>query len=179
LSVFARLRRDNRGISAISYIFILPLFILVVFGIFEMYKVVAVRQSFHLGVYKAAHTLSWEGPSYPLSHAHRWEAAAAGRAKGIIATELVANPLFPPGHTAESLQRSSILRVQVLIEPGRRGSVGDMGWLFTVRAEVAIPRLTGLLNPGPLTFTERQASYIQHGTGPWVPWEELPEPDPW
>lgn len=165
--MFAHLRKDNRGISTIAYMLILPLFILLIFGTLELWKIMAVRQSLYLGAYKAARKLSWYGPQWlSQGRPEAWEALATAEAHSIIAEELNRNALLP---------RGSSLHVQVSIEPDGRSAMEQLGWLFTLRAELVAPGLVTLLKSGPLVLTERQVSYIEGPTGNWKPWKELPE----
>ena len=161
-----RLGRDRRGVTTIAYMLILPIFIVLVFGILEIWKVMAVKQSLYLGAYKAARVLSWEGRSYPSGDVWQWEARATERAKGIIHEELGRNALVPQGYT---------LNVSVSVEAGRRGSTASLGWLFTVRAELTSPGLISLLGSGSLTLVERQVSFIEGPNSDWRPWLDLPE----
>lgn len=161
-----RLGRDRRGVTTIAYMLILPIFIVLVFGILEIWKVMAVKQSLYLGAYKAARVLSWEGRSYPSGDVWQWEARATERAKGIIHEELGRNALVPQGYT---------LNVSVSVEAGRRGSTASLGWLFTVRAELTSPGLISLLGSGGLTLVERQVSFIEGPNSDWRPWLDLPE----
>jgi hypothetical protein len=167
LIVFARLRRDNKGASVVTYALILPLFILLVFGILEIWKVMSVRQSLHLGSYQAVRALSSGGRQWLPSSAGQWEAKATGHAHAIIDHELKRNTLIPQGYT---------LRVQVVIEPEARADPTKLGWFFTVRAELTVPGLVTLplLNVGTLTLVERQVSYIEGLSGSWIPPEEGP-----
>jgi len=164
--VLERLGRDRRGVTTIAYMLILPIFIVLVFGILEIWKVMAVKQSLYLGAYKAARVLSWEGRSYPSGDVWQWEARATERAKGIIHEELGRNALVPQGYT---------LNVSVSVEAGRRGSTASLGWLFTVRAELTSPGLISLLGSGGLTLVERQVSFIEGPNSDWRPWLDLPE----
>ncbi len=161
-----RLRRDRRGVTAIAYMLILPIFIVLVFGILEIWKVMAVKQSLYLGAYKAARVLSWEGKSYPLGDVWQWEARATDRASGIIREELDRNALVPRGYT---------LNVGVSVEGSGRGSPANLGWLFAVRAELISPGLISLLGSGSLTLVERQVSFIEGPNADWRPWLDLPE----
>ena len=163
-----RLGRDRRGVTTIAYMLILPIFIVLVFGILEIWKVMVVRQSLYLGVYRAVRQLSAEGRMWQLGSAGQWEPAARERAFGIIDYELKRNALVPQGYT---------LRVQVVIEPEARGQdLRQLGWFFTVRAEVMAPCLVTLpmLNFGNVTLVEKQVSYIEGLSGSWIPPEEGP-----
>ena len=165
--MLARLRRDNRGASVVTYVLILPLFILLVFGILEIWRVMAVRQSLHLGVYQAVRGLSTEGREWLPCSASQWESHASQRAHAIIDHELKRNTLIPQGYT---------LLVQAVIEPEARIDLTQLGWFFTVRAELMAPGLITLpmLNTGTVTLVEQQVSYIEGITGSWTPPEEGP-----
>jgi len=52
------LRYRERGASTVTYALVLPLFILLVFGTFEIWRIVSIRQSMERGVYRAARHLS-------------------------------------------------------------------------------------------------------------------------
>jgi len=168
MTVLARFRQDKKGVSVVTYALVLPLFIVLVFGILEIWKVMAVRQSLYLGVYQAARQLSSEGRKWRLGSAGQWEYDATQRAYGIIDRELKRNTLIPSNYT---------LRVQVFIEPEARGSnLARLGWFFTVRAELGVPGLITLpmLNWGAITLTEQQVSYIEGVSGAWTPPQEGP-----
>jgi len=158
---------------------ILPILILLVFGILEIWRVVAVKQSLYLGTYKAVRQLSGSGTDQWERNPEAWRRQAEIWARDTILEEIEQNfrqssqsnatsnqnPFLPSGYT---------LNVQVSIEPGR-GGAGDTGWLFTVRAELCAPGLASLLSPGGLTLVERQVSYFAKPTGEWSQWSRLPE----
>ena len=50
--------RDKRGSSLITYTLVLPLFIVLLFGTFEVFRLMSVRHSLHLGLYRAARWVS-------------------------------------------------------------------------------------------------------------------------
>jgi len=161
--MFACFHRDKKGASVVTYALVLPLFILLVFGILEIWKVITVRQSLYLGVYQAVRQLSSEGRTWRLGSPGQWEQDARVRASGIIDNELKRNTLIPQGYT---------LRVQVVIEPEARGSdLTQLGWFFTARAELMVPGLVTLplLNFGTVTLVEQQVSYVEGLSGSWIP----------
>jgi hypothetical protein len=165
--VFMRnLRRDKRGVSAIGTMIALPILVVLVFGILEIWKVMAVKQSLYLGTYKAARQLSWLGPSWLGQNPAAWESRATALAVGIVREELDRNALLPEGYA---------LNVSVSVEPGARGSMQNLGWLFTVRSELHAPGLVSLLGSQTLSLAERQVSFIEGPNADWKPWAELPE----
>jgi hypothetical protein len=147
--------------------FILPLFVLLAFGTFEIFKVMSVRQSLSSGAYKAARHLSAFGRTWlaPTSPAFSWESAAREAATEIIDQELKDNDFLPQGYR---------LRVQVVIDTQGRTNPSGLGWLFTIRAELAVPDLIRLpqLKFGTITLVERQVSYIEGLSGDWIPPED-------
>ena len=65
-------RYRERGASTVTYALVLPLFILLVFGTFEIWRIVSIRQSMERGVYRAARYLSQHhlryGDAWGLAH---------------------------------------------------------------------------------------------------------------
>jgi hypothetical protein len=159
---WARFRRDRRGASIVTYALILPLFILLVFGILEIWRVVSVRQSLHLGTYQAIRDLSSTGRQWLPTSAGQWQSVAAGQAEGIIDGELKRNGLLPSNYD---------LQVQVAIDANAPANLSQLGWLFTVRARLTVDGLVTLplLNVGALTLNEQQVSYIEGISGDWSP----------
>lgn len=169
--MFGRFCREKRGASIITYALTLPLFVLLVFGILEIWRVMAVRQSLNLGAYQAMRYLSSQGRDWLPSSAGAWETIAASTATYTINAELQRNALVPDDST---------LQVQVAIEPNAPANLDDLGWFFTVRAELALPDvitvqpLSAILPSLPLKLVEEQWSYIEGRTGDWIPPQEGP-----
>jgi hypothetical protein len=160
-----RLRSDQKGVSVVTFALIIPVFVVVIFGTLEMFKVMSVRQSLNLGTYKAARALSAQGRRWLPASAGTWVATATEHATYFIDREVKSNALLPPGYT---------LRVQVFIEPGAPSNLSQLGWFFTVRSELSVPGLITLpvLNIATIRLADEQASYIEGISGSWVPPEE-------
>jgi hypothetical protein len=58
MNVKASPKHNKRGASTVTYAMVLPLFILLIFGTFEIWRVISIRQSMERGVYRAARLLS-------------------------------------------------------------------------------------------------------------------------
>ena len=58
---YSRLCPDKRGATHVTYVLVLPLLILLVFGSFAVWRIIAIRQTLFHGTYKAARYLSMEG----------------------------------------------------------------------------------------------------------------------
>ncbi len=160
--MLSRLRYDRRGASLVTYVFVLPLFIVLVFGVMELWEVMTVRQSFSLEVYRAARKLSTEGRAWNPMDPGRWESIATVQARESIRAGLDDNEMIPAGYT---------LNVQVTLEPEPDTNPAQLGWFFVLRAEVTVPDLINLpfLDYATLTFAERQTSYIEGVSGLWSP----------
>ncbi len=167
MKTLGRWRRETLGASVVTYAFILPLFVVLVFGTFQVWRVISVRQSLSLGTYQAAryissHGRTWLGPNTPSS---AWEGAAREAAETIVNDELEENDLLPAGYR---------LQVQVVIDAEGRDDPARLGWLFSVRSELYAPNLVSLppLELGTVTLVERQVSFIEGLSGDWVPPED-------
>ena len=160
-----RLRRGNRGVSVVTYALVLPLFVVVVFGIMEIWRVMSIRQSLHLGAYSAARSLSVTGRQWLPASVGRWEALANEHARYLVRQELEANALLPANYS---------LQVRVEIESAAPLDLSRLGWFFTVRTQCTLPGFLRLapINIGTLTLNDRQISYIEGITGDWTPPEE-------
>jgi len=98
--VFGRFCREKRGASVITYALTLPLFVLLVFGILEVWRVMAVRQSLNLGVYQAMRYLSSQGRDWLPSSAGAWETIACRTAAQCTRSREL-NPTSEGGHRTQ------------------------------------------------------------------------------
>jgi len=53
-----RPKRDERAASTVTYAMVLPIFLLLIFGTFEIWRTISIRQSMERGAYRAARLLS-------------------------------------------------------------------------------------------------------------------------
>ena len=53
-----RFLHDKQGASLVTYVLILPIFLLLVLGAYEVWRLIAVKQSLYLGTYRAARYLA-------------------------------------------------------------------------------------------------------------------------
>lgn len=84
------LRRDERGDTIIQFVLVLPLFLILIFGSYEVWKLVHLKQSLEAATIQAARYLSMEGPFFLDEYPDGWRQ----RAYVIIARELVNEPLL-------------------------------------------------------------------------------------
>jgi len=83
------LGRDERGDAIIQFVLVLPIFIILVFGSYEIWKLVHIKQTLEDATIEAARYLSVEG-HYLDSFPADWES----RARFIIAQELANEPIL-------------------------------------------------------------------------------------
>lgn len=148
---------QERGASTISYAILLPFFLLLLFGAYQLWKVVALRQGLNRATYLAARYIS-EAHPYPTS------ASALQR----TAQEQIEAKLDEEGFFVQYFEGMRYrLRVVVDTDPARGHPVerpdGTNSILFEVRAEMEIPLLD--LPPLPvthLTLTSRHLGTFQH-----------------
>lgn len=50
--------RDKQGASTVAYLLVLPLFIMIVFGSFQMWRIISIKQSLHVGAYQTVRCLT-------------------------------------------------------------------------------------------------------------------------
>lgn len=87
------LSRDDRGDTIVQFVMVLPIFIILVFGSYEIWKLVHLKQTLEGATIQATRYLSIEGPylmkeppGYPIS----WQQ----RAQDIVYKELAKEPLL-------------------------------------------------------------------------------------
>jgi len=177
--VFACFFKDKKGATVVTYALILPLLILLIFGTVEIWRVMAVRQSLNLGVYQAMRTLSWQGRLWLPRDQSAWELLATERARDTIATTIA---LESQGDAFTIVPENSTLQVWVTVGPEAPAYLteDELGWFFTVRAELAVHNvitvepLASVFPERSLTVAVEQWGYIEGKTGDWMPPPEGP-----
>ena len=116
-------RYRERGESTVTYALVLPLFILLVFGTFEIWRIVSIRQSMELGVYRAARYLS----QHHLRYGDAWD----------LAHSEVAENSWLMSTNSDDLQLITMPADLAILQPGDKliveirlpVYVGDLGFL--------------------------------------------------
>jgi hypothetical protein len=151
--------RGQRGSTLIQFVLVLPLFLILIFGSFAVWKVVSAKQTLASGTYQAARYLSVEGRY--LGYPGEWEYAA----QVIIARELENNsllrPLPQPIISFGSPSKPKCPEEDCVNDPGPCLNRA----LFTVIAEISLPWPVRIPFLGSetetITLVERQTSYIE------------------
>lgn len=89
LTAFASLFRDKRGSTLIQFVLVLPIFVILVFGSYEIWKLVHLKQTLEAATIQATRYLSVEGP-YLDTFPGDWQS----RAWTYVAQELDNEPLL-------------------------------------------------------------------------------------
>ncbi|MBM4429671.1 MAG: pilus assembly protein, partial [Chloroflexi bacterium] len=144
------LRKDNRGsYELLQFALILPIFVVILYGSFELTKLISIRQSLDAGTYQAARYLSVYHTSY--AHPERVKPRPGDdtlRALRLIWESLQANSYL----TGDPAVRLSVRYFNALGQEIRSPAdlnCSDMesalarqetnGLIFTVRAELTLP----------------------------------------
>ena len=159
---------DQRGSPLIEFVLVLPLFLILVFGSFAVWKIVSAKQSLASGTYQAARYLSVEGRYLDYApdlddDPDDWQDAA----RIIITSELENNsllrPLPQPVITIEPPSRPECPRQRCMEDRYAVDCLLDA--LFTVRAEITLPQPVRIpfLGSETITLEEKRTSYIECG----------------
>ena len=175
----------QRGSALIQFVLVLPLFLILIFGSFAVWKVVSAKQSLVSGTYQAARYLSVEGRFLdyypdPDDYLDDWEDVA----RIIVISELENNSLLRPlPQPIISFDRPS--RPQCPKEDAINDPMTHLeDALFTVQAEITLPWPVRIpfLDPETITLVEKRTSYIEckpiFGPAPTLTPTPTPMPTP-
>ena len=184
------LLKDKRGsYELLQFALILPIFVVILYGSFELMKLISIRQTLDAGTYQAARYLSVYHTSY--AHPERVNPRSGDdtlRAERLI-WESLQNNAYLTGDPAVRLSVRYFNALGQEIRSPAELSCSDMesaldrqetnGLIFTVRTELLLPWRASVLGVslGTVTLTSAQTSFVD--CGPWVPWPPptaTPEP---
>lgn len=165
---FGSLSKDEQGNTIIQFVLVLPIFILVVFGSYEIWKLVHLKQSLEAATIQATRYLSVEGPFFLDDYPEGWRQ----RAWRIVAGELENESLI------EDQFESAVLRVDVSnrFRSGRPECPGDEAKYsyravnraersqFAVHSELQVPwsiQIPFVDTPDNLVLTETHWHYLE------------------
>lgn len=131
----SRLRKDERGLSSVEMILLLPLFALLLFGSLELGRAVALKMALDDGVWYAARYLTVHDP---------WDEAHAVEIVEMAADRAV---LGVGGAT---------VKVKIMDDGTRR-----FGSALTVSAKANLPASIPFLSPHPLTLKATHTQWVE------------------
>jgi hypothetical protein len=150
------LLRDRRGASTVTYAVILPLFILIVFGALQVWRIISIKQSLHVGTYQTVRCISMYDSR---------DTTLAGCESLLRAT--VANNGLIDDATANAVDRSYYdADGNVTLDPTQLACRER----FSLETELTLPWSVVIpyLPAREMTLHERKSSYIECPTGPWA-----------
>jgi hypothetical protein len=177
--------KDRHGAyDLIQFALVLPVFVLILYGSFELIKLVSIRQSLESGTYQAARYLSVYHLYYYDSQYNRTGVDDTARAERLIWDSVLANSYISAGRPIELEIRYFNGAGQEIATPvdfqcpDIRNALNEpysSNLIFTVRTRLTVPWQTSLLglSMGSVTLTSAHTSFID--CGPWFP---PPRPTP-
>lgn len=165
----ARWRRDDHGDAIAEFVLVLPIFLILLVGSYQVWKLVHLKQTLEGATIEATRYLSVEGPYIQQEWPQGWQ----WRARQIVAEELTNEPVF-----RDDLDTMT-LTVNVQKESGNNyapSCPGDEAKLqyealerayesrFSVVSQLELPlpvHIPFLTLPERLTLTEREWHYLE------------------
>ena len=153
--------RDKRGTSFLTYVLTLPAFILLIFGALQVWRIISIKQSLHVGTYQTVRCLSLYDSR---------NATKAGCESLLHAT--LANNGLIGDIPASSLGITYYDNRGVVIpDPTQSAYVDECGEVFSMHTELALPWsvVVPFLPARDMILHERKSSYIECTRGGWAP----------
>jgi Flp pilus assembly protein TadG len=181
-SVTTRLRKlagDRCGAyDLIQFALILPVFVVILYGSFEIYKLISIRQSLSAGTYQAARYLSVYHKYYYDLRYNRSNADDTARAEQLVWQSLRANGFISDSTPLQLAIRYSDGAGRPISTPvdfpcpsirDQLNQSGTASLTFTVQATASLPWQSSVLGLplGTVTLSSRHTSLID--CGPWYP----------
>jgi hypothetical protein len=180
----ALLKEERGAYDLIQFALIVPIFVIMLYGSFELIKLVSIRQSLDSGTYQAARYLSVYHRTYYDSKYNRENVDDTLRAERLIWESLLANP-----HISEATPIQVVIRYFNGAGEEISSPVDFPCWdiknslnrpdtsnlIFTVRTRLTMPWQTSVLglSMGSITVASAHTSFVD--CGPWYP---PPRPTP-
>lgn len=156
-----QLLEDKRGASIIIYMVLLPVFILIIFGALEVWRIISVKQSLHVGTYRTIRCLSM----------YDTRGTTREGCETLLRTTLTSNGLIDEA-TANTVQITYYdVDGRVIGDPTLATDVSECGELFKMETELSLPwsSVIPYLPEREMTLIERKSGYIECTVGGWGP----------
>jgi hypothetical protein len=170
---------DKRGAyDLIQFALLLPIFVVILYGSFEIYKLVSIRQSLDTGTYQAARYLSVYHKYYFDSRYNRTDVDHSARAERLIWDSMRANGFVSGNTPLQIAVRYYNGAGQQITTPadfpckGIRDALSypdTSGLIFTVRSQATLPWQASVLGipMGSITLSSAHTAFVD--CGPWHP----------
>jgi Flp pilus assembly protein TadG len=156
--------KDRRGQSVVTYVLVLPVLILFIFGAFALWQVISVKMSLHLGTLQAVDVLSREGArhldkSLPADVAReRWRVQVHPIAVAAITKELK-NATMPTTVDSVTVIPPNNIDVPCNSEPPPE-TMQDV--VFTVKAQLSLsPIVIPYIGSVPIVLSESGTGVVE------------------
>ena len=169
--------RDRRGAyDLIQFAMILPVFVVILYGSFEIFKLASVRQSLDTGTYQATRYLSVYHMYYYDDGYNRTAADDTARAESLIWESMRASQFISSNTQLEIVIRYFDGAGQQIATPvdfpcrSIRDALNQPGSLaFTVEARATLPWQASVLglSLGTISLNSRHSGFVD--CGPWYP----------
>jgi len=182
------LLQDRKGAyDLIQFALIIPIFVIILYGSFELMKLVSIRQSLDHGTYQAARYLSVYHRFYYDSRYNRGHVDDTLRAERLIWESLLANPYISEATPVQVVIRYFNGAGAEIPSPvdfpcwdikNSLDRPDTSNLIFTVRTQLTFPWQTSVLglSMGSVTLTSAHTSFVD--CGPWYPPPRTPTPTP-
>ncbi len=156
----SKLPRDERGASTVTYVLLLPIFILLIFGALQMWRIISIKQSLHVGTYQTVRCISMHDPR---------ETTLAG-CESLLHTTLASNGLIDDASARAVKKTYYDADGNVVPDPTQRAYV-PCSERFSMETELTLPWrvIIPYLPAREMTLHERKSSYTECTRGPWAP----------
>jgi len=173
------LRQDQRGTyDLIQFALIIPVFVIILYGSFELWKLISIRQSLDVGTYQAARYMSVYHKYYFDDKYNRPSADDKLRAERLIWGALQNNSFISPELPIRVAIRYFNGAGQEIYSPvdldcaqirGLLANPATSNLIFTVRTQLTLPWQASVLglSMGNVTLSSTHTSFVD--CGPWYP----------
>ncbi|MBI3943814.1 MAG: pilus assembly protein [Chloroflexi bacterium] len=161
-----KLHRNQRGQSMVSYAITLPIFLLLVIGGMQVFRILAIRTSLELATYQTSRIISSNSKEYSFYNhdPQEWRDKALAEARDRVKNEMQKNPLASP--TNYSVDVSVPANIDC---DDRTAGVQDRA--FLVRSVVTIPGPFGIpfiVTPGQIQMQITRVGFQECGIAPGI-----------
>jgi len=148
----------------LTYLLLLPVFLMIIFGALQVWRIISIKQSLHLGTYRTVRCLSM----------YDYRNTGRDGCETLLRATLAENALLDDG--VENDVRITYFDNQgrVIPDPTLSAYVDECGEVFSMETELTLPWSVVIpyLPERKMTLHERKSSYIECTRGGWAPLSE-------
>jgi hypothetical protein len=157
--------REEQGVSTVTYVLLLPLFVLLVFGSLQIWRIISIKQSLHVGTYQSVRCISMYDSR---------NTTLAG-CESLLKTKLAQDGLLDEGTYTLDIDYRGVEKNGEYVLPHNDPTIDlpQCGDAFRMKVRLALPWsiVIPYLPARDMTLREWKTSYIECSTG-WSPISE-------